>query len=52
MAHLGVYSLNDTRDDMKHVHFGVALRHLLQQLEQQPKNGLQVLQKQAVRSRF
>lgn len=28
---------------MKHVHFSVALRHLLQQLEQQPKDGLQVL---------
>lgn len=30
---------------MKHVHFGVALRHLLQQLEQQPENRLQVLKK-------
>lgn len=47
MPHLGVYSLDDTRDDMKHVHFGVALCHLLQQLEQQPKNRLQVLKQQA-----
>lgn len=52
MPHLGVYSLDDTRDDMKHVHFGVALRHLLQQLEQQPENRLQVLEKGAVHSRF
>lgn len=43
--HLRVHSLDDTRDDVKHVHFGVALGHLLQQLEEQPENRLEVLKK-------
>lgn len=32
-SHLDVHSLNDTGDDMEHLHFSVTLRHLLQQLE-------------------
>lgn len=44
--HLHVHSLDDTRDDVKHMHFGVALSHLLQQLEEQPENRLEVLNKE------
>lgn len=46
--HLRVHSLDDTRDDVKHMHFGVALGHLLQQLEEQPENGLEVLKKEGM----
>lgn len=42
--HLDVDSLDDAGDDMEHLHFCVALRYLLQQLEEQPKYGLQVLE--------
>lgn len=45
IPHLRVHSLDDTRDDVKHMHFGVALGHLLQQLEEQPENRLEVLKK-------
>lgn len=31
---------------MEHLHFGVALRHLLQQLEEQPEYRLEVLNKE------
>lgn len=41
--HLYVYSLDDAGDDVEHLHLGVALRHLLQQLEEQPEDRLQVL---------
>lgn len=43
-SYLNVDSLDDTGDDMEHLHFCVALRYLLQQLEEEPKYGLQVLQ--------
>ena len=42
-SHLDVNSLDDTGDDVEHLHFSVALRHLLQQLEEQPEDRLQVL---------
>lgn len=42
-SYLDVHSLDDTGDDMKHLHFGVALCHLLQQLEEQPEYRLKVL---------
>ncbi len=45
-SHLDVNSLDDTGDDMKHLHFGVALCHLLQQLEEQPEYRLKVLNRE------
>lgn len=42
-SHLDVHSLDDTGDDMEHLHFSVTLRHLLQQLEEQSKDRLEVL---------
>ena len=42
-SHLNVYSLNNAGDDMENLHFRVTLCHLLQQLEEQPKDGLQIL---------
>lgn len=45
-SHLDVYSLDDTRDDMEHLHFSVALCHLLQQLEEQSEDRLEVLKKE------
>lgn len=44
-SHLDVYSLDDAGDDMEYLHFGVALCHLLQQLEEQPEYRLEVLTK-------
>lgn len=43
-SYLNVDSLDDTGDYMEHLHFCVALCYLLQQLEEEPKYGLQVLQ--------
>lgn len=40
--YLDVYSLDNTGDDMEHLHFSVTLCHLLQQLEEQPKDRLEV----------
>ena len=37
-AYLDVDPLDDAGDDMQHLHLCVALRHLLQQLEEQPKD--------------
>lgn len=31
---------------MEHLHFSVALRYLLQQLEEQPKDGLKILNRE------
>ena len=44
-AYLDVDPLDDAGDDMQHLHLCVALRHLLQQLEEQPKDWLQVLRR-------
>lgn len=44
-SHLDVDSLNDAGDDMEHLHFCIALCYLLQQLEEQAKYGLQVLER-------
>ena len=37
-SHLDVDSLDDAGDDMQHLHLGVTLCHLLQQLEEQPED--------------
>lgn len=42
-SHLSVDSLNDARDNMENLHLSVTLCHLLQKLEEKPKDGLQVL---------
>lgn len=42
-SYLDVNSLDDTGDDMENLHFGVTLRHLLQQLKEQPEYRLKVL---------
>lgn len=49
-SYLNVDSLDDTGDDVEHLHFCVALRYLLQQLEEEPKYGLQVLQRRKLKS--
>lgn len=48
-THLNVYPLNNAGDDMENLHFGVTLCHLLQQLEEQPKDGLQILKRRQQR---
>lgn len=45
-SHLDVHPLDDAGDDVEDLHFGVALSHLLQQLEEQPKYRLEVLNKE------
>lgn len=42
-SHLDVYSLDNTGDDVEHLHFSVTLCHLLQQLKEQPKDRLEIL---------
>lgn len=42
-SHLSVDSLYDAGDNMENLHLSVTLCHLLQKLEEQPKDGLQVL---------
>ena len=43
-THLNVDPFYDTGDDVQDLHLRVTLRDLLQQLEEQPKDGLQVLE--------
>lgn len=50
ILHLDVYSLDDTGDDVEHLHFCITFRHLLQQLEEQPKDGLEVLNREIGKS--
>lgn len=39
-SYLNIDPLDDTGNDMEHLHFSVTLCHLLQQLEKQPEDRL------------